>query len=65
MGHMALFKVCNTLDEVREVFEKRERDPLYCLKENCVEGYLFPNFDCSNSPENYKKRKMDRKLQKN
>ena len=51
------FKVCNTLDEVREVFEKRENHPLYCLKENCVERYLFPNFDCSNPPENYKKTK--------
>ena len=51
------FKVCNTLDEVREVFEKRENHPLYCLKENCIERYLFPNFDCSNPPENYKKTK--------
>ncbi len=46
------FKVCE-LDEVREVFEKGEYHPLYCLKENCIEGYL--NFDCANLPENYKK----------
>jgi len=51
------FKICNTLNEVKKVLKERNLHPIYCLKENCIERYLFHNFDCSKPPANYNKVK--------
>lgn len=34
-----------------------ENHPIYCLKEICIEKYLFQEFDCTNIPDNYSKKR--------
>ena len=51
------FKLCDTIEMVGDVFRGAKYHPVYCLKESCIEKYLFPNFDPSNPPKGYDKRK--------
>jgi hypothetical protein len=34
----------------------KEIHPIYCLKENCIEKYIIPNFDCTKPPQDYNKK---------
>jgi len=49
------FSFCERIDDVGLALSKGIH-PLYCLKENCIEKYIIPNFDCANPPQNYNKR---------
>jgi hypothetical protein len=57
------FVFCKTIEDLAASFG-REKHPTYCLKENCIEKYLIPEFDCTKIPENYdKKRSGPRKAE--
>jgi ABC-type multidrug transport system ATPase subunit len=46
------FVFCKTIEDLAASFGG-EKHPIYCLKENCIEKYLIPEFDCTKTPENY------------
>lgn len=48
------FLFCNDTKELKENFGG-ECHPIYCLKENCIEKYLRPEFDCNQPPDDYNK----------
>jgi predicted ATP-dependent endonuclease of OLD family len=49
------FNFCKKIDDVGSALSKKVH-PVYCLKENCIEKYIIPNFDCDNPPQDYNKR---------
>lgn len=51
------FVFCKTIEDILKTFERKIEHPIYCLKENCIEKYLMPDFDCTKIPENYNKRR--------
>lgn len=53
------FKFCQNINEVAGVYFKNQEHPVYCLKEDCIEKYLFPDFDCKNLPKNFNKKVKD------
>jgi len=53
------FRFCQSIDEVAEVYDENKEHPVYCLKEDCIEKYLFPDFDCKNPPKNFNKKVKD------
>jgi AAA15 family ATPase/GTPase len=50
------FVFCKSIEDIAENFGK-EKHPVYCLKENCIEKYLMPEFDCTKIPKDYNKRR--------
>jgi hypothetical protein len=50
------FVFCKNIEDIAENFGK-ENHPVYCLKENCIEKYLMPEFDCTKIPKDYNKRR--------
>lgn len=50
------FAFSKSIEDLRKNFE-RDAHPIYCLKEKCIEKYLFKDFDYANPPENYNKTK--------
>lgn len=49
------FVFCNRTKNVKKFFAG-ENHPIYCLKEDCIEKYLFPEFNCVNISNNYSKK---------
>ncbi len=52
----ATFKFCKTIEDVKSTFGKGSH-PVYCLKQECIENYFIPDFDCVNPPQGYNKKK--------
>jgi predicted ATPase len=50
------FKFCETTEDVKNIFGK-ESHPVYCLKEDCIEKYFIPDFNCANPPRDYNKKR--------
>ena len=53
------FRFCQEINEVRRVYDENQEHSVYCLKEDCIEKYLFPDFDCKNPPKNFNKKVKD------
>jgi len=49
------FSFCKKIDDVGFALSKNVH-PVYCLKENCIEKYIMPDFDCANPPQGYNKK---------
>jgi AAA15 family ATPase/GTPase len=49
-------KFCKNLKDVGLTFHKEDKHPVYCLKEDCIEKYLYPTFDCAHPARNYNKK---------
>ena len=49
------FSFCEKINDVGSAIRKKIH-PIYCLKENCIEKYIIPDFDCANPPQDYNKR---------
>jgi len=54
--NVSKFKFPHSLEKIKEIFKEKECHPVYCLKEDCIEKYLFSDFDCRQSPEGYDKK---------
>ncbi len=50
------FKFCKTIEDMKNTFGKGSH-PVYCLKEDCIEKYFIHDFDCANSPRDYRKKR--------
>lgn len=49
------FEFCEDVENVKSVLREDKQHPIYCLKEDCIEKYLFPEFNCANIPAKYRK----------
>jgi predicted ATP-dependent endonuclease of OLD family len=49
------FVLCEKIEDVGRMLSKGIH-PIYCLKENCIEKYIIPNFDCTKPPQDYNKK---------
>jgi hypothetical protein len=49
------FSFCKNIDDIGSALSRKVH-PVYCLKENCIEKYIIPNFDCAHPPQGYNKR---------
>lgn len=56
MINASKFKFCENFDDVGEALSSIEVHPIYCLKKECIEKYIIPDFDPANPPQNYNKR---------
>jgi len=56
MINASKFKFCEDINEVGKTLCSKKEHAVYCLKENCIEKYIIPDFDCKNPPRNYNKR---------
>jgi len=43
------FRVCQ---KIEDVYFEEEKHPIYCLEKDCIEKYLFNDFECKNPPSN-------------
>jgi predicted ATP-dependent endonuclease of OLD family len=50
----AKFQFCQNVDEVGLALSENMH-PVYCLKEECIEKYIFSDFECKNPPQGYVK----------
>jgi predicted ATP-dependent endonuclease of OLD family len=50
------FDFCASVEDIAAIFGSY-RHPIYCLKEDCIEKYLIPNYDCAKIPKDYNKKK--------
>lgn len=51
-------KFCKDVSALREIFDKGEEHPVYCLKKDCIEKYLYGDFE-GNSPYRGYSKKID------
>ena len=49
------FKLCKTLDELKQTFGDHEPHPVYCLEQECIEEYLVPK-------PNYRSNRYNKKV---
>ncbi|MDI6903787.1 MAG: ATP-binding protein [Methanocellales archaeon] len=53
--NVSKFKFCKDFRDLKKFFGGGAH-PIYCLKEDCIEKYLFPEFNCNKPPSNYNKK---------